>query len=311
MTTAHPELGTVTVLTHSENATPARRALQEAAKARKKYARGKGVAQLVREAAQMAEAWTRDNDELLHDLMSDVKVNKVALAGDWHGSTLAAGAAFHEARRAGADVLVQLGDLGVWPGHEGQEYLDTLEYLADKYMLPLLFIDGNHEDFPQLNAAHRHETGVGVLRPNVLHLRRGTVWTWAGYRFGALGGAPSIDKGTRLPGVSWWPEEVVTEADVTSLLENTGDEPLDVLLTHDTVSDAPLPTRRFPLPGAVQMECDISRQQLSRVTAQVTPQLLVHGHYHEHKEYPSAYTQVLGLDMEMRRGALALLTLNT
>lgn len=311
MITAHPNLGTVKTLTPGHmDFSEMRRVLQDARKLRKRKVRGKGVPLLTEEAADRTNAWLADNDAYVTDLMNGThEITRVALAGDWHGNDMAAAAAFQQAAEEKADVVVQVGDLGVWPGQYGQEYLDLLETFTEVYKLPLLFLDGNHEDFDQLEAFTGHPAGVGALRPNVLHLKRGTVWTWAGYRFGALGGAVSIDKGTRMPGVSWWPQEEITDADVDLLLKNAAGAPLDVLLTHDTVSDAPLPTDPGRLPHGVQLSCDISRQMVYRAAKGTTPKLLVHGHYHEFKEYETAYAQVLALHMEQRHGAMALLAL--
>lgn len=308
----YPLLGTVDLLLGRHTSSADRRVMQEASKAHKTRAKKlQSVEALQRDAVATAQAHLDTNGQALDDLLSNDSLTTLVLSGDWHGNASAAAIAFRAAAEEGASAVVQVGDLGVWPRLDGQAFLDTLEHLAAHYEIPLLFVDGNHEDFTQLAAAPRHETGLGIMRPGVYHLGRGMVWTWGGYRFGALGGAPSIDREQRKIGESWWPEEVITDSDVATLARNAGGEPLDVLLTHDTVSDAPLPSRRFRLPAAVQMDCDHSRSLVYRATSEVTPSLLVHGHYHESKFYESAYTDVLSMHMEYVPGSLALLTLDS
>lgn len=74
-----------------------------------------------------------------------------------------------------------------------------------------LFIDGNHENFPRLLAypvRAFYGGKSGQLAKKVWHLRRGEVYTIDGKKIFAMGGALSIDKDRRTPGVSWWPEEM-------------------------------------------------------------------------------------------------------
>ena len=79
---------------------------------------------------------------------------RILVAGDWHGnedwalsvirrvpSLLA-----HEPRR----LILQLGDFGIWPDQAGQHYLARVAALLAEVDAELWFIDGNHEDFPQL-----------------------------------------------------------------------------------------------------------------------------------------------------------------
>lgn len=256
-----------------------------------------------------AHAWLADSDHDLAALMRSSDVKTVAVAGDWHGESLAAALAFHQALRVGADVLVQLGDLGVWPGRAGLRYLHALSFFVEETGIPLLFVDGNHEDFTQLEAAPKHSTGLGVLQPGVLHLARGMTWQWGGKLFAALGGAPSIDRLCRVPGESWWPQEVVTDADVALLEGNLAGRTVDVMFTHDTAVAAPLPVNPAPLPPIIQMEADEGRKQLTRAVEIARPHVLMHGHYHTPLDYQLGATHVASLNMNLQKGMFAVLHL--
>ncbi|GAA4924874.1 metallophosphoesterase [Nesterenkonia rhizosphaerae] len=247
-------------------------------------------------------------------------VATIALAGDWHSNTHVAAARFLQARDAGADVLVHVGDLGVWPGPAGARFLAALEFFAKETGIPLYFIDGNHEDFDQLDSAMREcgeHAEVGVLRPWVYHLRRGSVWHWGTTGFAALGGAPSIDRLQRVPGRSWWAGERITQGDIDRLERNTeshmqthGD--VDVLLTHDAPARAPLPSRRFPLPSIIEWEAGQGRRMISQAVRITTPGLIVHGHYHESRRYQlGPGINGLCMNMEDQPGALAVIHLSS
>lgn len=311
MTSTYAGLGSLEILHPRDTLNRARSTMQAAQKVHKHKARTAGRDALLDEARTNTEEWLAQHGDDITRLLNKPDLTRVALAGDWHGKEQAAAAAFHAAYAAGAEVLVQLGDFGVYDDHDGLRFLTIVEYLADHYNIPLLAIDGNHENFDYLNSVPRHSSGVGVIRPRVLHLRRGLVWSWSGYRFGALGGAPSINRHDLLEGFSWWPEERTLMSEAHRLCTTAGEEPLDVLLTHDTVNDAPLPSKPSYLPPDIQVECDSSRELLSQVTSVVQPTLLVHGHYHEFAQYESEHAQVLALNMELDPGSVALLILES
>lgn len=120
--------------------------------------------------------------------------DRVLIAGDWHGNTRAAQVALETAATLRAPLVLQLGDFGLWPGHEGEHYLTELEAHAENLNILIAWVDGNHEDFTQLNATPISDDGLQWQRPHIAHLPRGSRWTWHGIRFAALGGATSLDR---------------------------------------------------------------------------------------------------------------------
>ena len=75
-----------------------------------------------------------------------------------------------------------------------------------------MIVDGNHENHPRLYSLPETTVfngKVGVLRKGkVFCCRRGEIYTIQGKKFFTFGGATSIDRSLRIPGVSWWKEEV-------------------------------------------------------------------------------------------------------
>lgn len=222
--------------------------------------------------------------------------DRLTIAGDWHADRTWAAAAIGSAAAAGSRVILHLGDFGIWPGAFGRDYLDTVESALAAAGLTLAFVDGNHEDFAQLLALpvtplDDGTPGIRRVRPGIYHLPRGTRWTWGGLRWLALGGAASVDRAWRKPGISWWPEESLTAGDVRRA---AAPGPVDIMLTHDCPDGVvipgvgPLPEERVagepatPPPWPLEaLAAARANQRLVRgVVEAVTPTHLFHGHFH-------------------------------
>ena len=135
------------------------------------------------------------------------------------------------------DYLIILGDWGVvWKNRPDRQE----EYLRKWYEnknCTTLFIDGNHENHPRLEALERVEMfggTVGKYSDSIFHLRRGEVYTIAGKKFFCFGGAASVDKENRTEWISWWKEEVPNYKEQNYGLENLekhGNK-VDYILSH-------------------------------------------------------------------------------
>lgn len=134
------------------------------------------------------------------------------------------------------DYIIICGDFGyVWSGSVGeQQDLDMLNLRKGTY----LFVDGNHEAFPLIYDYPLEEWNGGLvhrIRPSVLHLTRGQVFTIEGKKIFTMGGGTSIDKIYRTPGTSWWPEEIPNETEfqtgINNLKENNWS--VDYIITHE------------------------------------------------------------------------------
>jgi len=237
---------------------------------------------------------------------------RVLLAGDTHADIWHVQKLF-EVAEADADVIVQLGDFGFWEHTDaGVEYLDHVEELAASFEMGLLWLDGNHENHQWLrqqyqparvpgckragheqDAPHEHlvnPDGTWPIRDHIAYLPRGHRWTWQGVRFLAVGGAYSIDKKWRVPGLSWWPEEELTDDDVRRACRGGR---TDVLLTHDA------PLGAIP-PGMRSIRAsDANRQRVRQIVDHTRPVVQFHGHFHafytDQVTHPGGTTRVVGL----------------
>lgn len=202
---------------------------------------------------------------------------RIAFAGDWHANTAWAVAAVEHATERGAEVIVHLGDFGY---DFRAEFVGGVDRALRKAGVPLLFVDGNHEDFPTLLRYPVHGNGLRRLTDHLWHLPRGLRWQWSGVRLMALGGAHSVDRLWRTAGVSWWREETITAGEAARA---TAGGPVDVLVCHDCPAGVDIPglaESAHLWPPEELALADEHRTLLRSVVDAVRPSEIWHGHYH-------------------------------
>lgn len=202
---------------------------------------------------------------------------RVLVAGDVHGDPYWIKQLIQYAKELECAGILQLGDFGArWPGNNSQFERTASERLVAEDLW-CWFIDGNHEGWPGLLKAQAESDSQAVeIEPRVIWLTRGLRWAWNGIRFGALGGAFSVDCRFRADGFNWWRvEECPTEDDLDIL----GDERLDVLLTHDAPSSVTLP-EGMNLSYDLELRANEIRDRLELARQMTAPSLVLHGHWH-------------------------------
>lgn len=226
---------------------------------------------------------------------------RIAFAGDWHANEKWARRAISFAVDGGADAIVHVGDFG---------YDFNMIYMAalSSSPIPILFVDGNHEDHVWLNRQPIGDNGLRQLSDRVWHLPRGFRWNWGGVLFLACGGAFSVDRRFRTLGRSWWRGEELTFEDVAECKRGG---PVDVLIAHDCPAGVVIPTiddRREPPSWIRSVDLASSaahRQILREVVDTVEPWEIWHGHYHHHYartvRFPYGEATVVGLDCDESR----------
>lgn len=133
------------------------------------------------------------------------------------------------------DTLVVAGDFGCIFGLGSKDEV-KLDRLAE-CPYTILFLDGNHECFPKIYSYPEEERFGGkvhVIRHNVLHLERGQVFELEGLKVFTMGGGYSIDAMLRVPGRSWWPEEMPNVKEYEEAWKNLKkyDHKVDVIVSH-------------------------------------------------------------------------------
>lgn len=232
--------------------------------------------------------------------MSTADPTLVAVAGDWHGNGYWASRVIKEAASAGASLLLQCGDFGIWPGSEGRDYLAEVDQACRDAGLQLWFVDGNHEWFPWLLQQPVAEDGLRHLTDTVAHIPRGHRWSWHERTWLGLGGAVSVDRPERREGSSWWLEEEITVEEADRVIHAGR---ADVVLAHDCPAGVPLGLPPLPTAwGSEESRANEHRVRLLAVLDSVQPRWLIHGHYHyaHRKKVPMRWgdLEVTGLDCD-------------
>lgn len=165
-------------------------------------------------------------------------MTRIAFLGDVHGDLGWILAAHRAAIRAGATLLIQVGDFGAeWPGFHKTKMADRLQRQVAQLGLPIAFIRGNHDNVDAFFPLKIEPEGWARLREDIFYIADSARLIWEGISIGGLGGATSRDiqwclsdeskgRGRRKPRTLYWPEERVAEQAAERL--NTGGN-LDIL----------------------------------------------------------------------------------
>lgn len=162
---------------------------------------------------------------------------KIWLAGDTHGEIdrkkIEKFAHKHTDEK---DFLIILGDFGgIWYNDERDQ--TNLTFYKENVKPTVLFLDGNHENHKAISRypiTRKFGGNVQKIQDNLYHLMRGEIYEIAGKKLFVMGGADSIDKYMRKPGVSWWPEEMPSETEYKTAEDNLEKAAwtVDYILTH-------------------------------------------------------------------------------
>ena len=254
--------------------------------------------------------------------LGDAEVKRILLLGDIHNRRGVFEAALRAAQDENCDVLVQVGDFWLqdryWRGYSPSEA--GLMWAASQSPIPVVVVDGNHEAWPSLEAfQQREETKLARQRGLPLHLvgslwwaDRGSTWTWAGKRFGALGGSASPDRWMRRLAPYRWDQETTTRDDLERLLDNAPDG-LDVLVCHDAPEGASglVGGLDYTMPHDLQAEADLVQALVRSAVDETRPALMFHGHWHQrNRTRLNTITEILGLAADGRPSCAAVLSID-
>lgn len=206
------------------------------------------------------------------------------------------------------DVVIICGDFGgIWHRTENKSEDYWLNWLDSK-SFTTVFVDGNHENHARLNDFSVKEWNGGKvheLRPSVLHLMRGEVFTIEDKTFFAFGGASSHDISDgildckdpiwrlkaakldldgkymyRVKGLSWWEEELPSQEQMDNGLKNLEkyDYKVDFVITHSPSASI------IALLGHGLYKQDILTQYLEEIRVKLDYKKWFAGHMHINKQ---------------------------
>jgi predicted phosphodiesterase len=223
-------------------------------------------------------------------------MTKVLLYGDSHSDHMYTRSILTSARAWGAQVAIQLGDFGYT--FDANMIVAIADWLAEDETRQFYWVDGNHDDheyLADLTSAYGFDAPIDMsAAPLIDHLHdcirkfpermfycpRGAVFTIGDMTVMSMGGAYSIDKNYRTPFVSWWPQEMITHAEVDRALTNAEGKKIDVMLTHDAPITDTLAEMIDRYGYKEDPHSHSNRVVLGRIVEEVNPRDLFHGHYH-------------------------------
>ncbi len=210
------------------------------------------------------------------------------------------------------DTVIILGDFGLVWDHRGENrtekyWLDWLE----KKPFTTLFVDGNHECYDRLDAypVEKWQGGkVNFIRPSVIHLMRGQIFTIEDKSFFAFGGAGSHDISAgilepddpdfkkkkkrldrdpyalyRINHISWWARELPDEEEMKEGLLNLEkvNNKVDYIITHSPYTSL---LKRMD-GGAGLYKSDKLTDYLQEIKQTVDYKAWLFGHMHINKTF--------------------------
>ena len=234
------------------------------------------------------------------------------------------------------DYVIICGDFGFWTPSKERE--DTLNEL-DRRPFTTLFVDGNHEDFDELNSfpvTMWHGGKAHQVRNSVIHLMRGQVFRIAEKTCFTFGGAASHDiqggiyevkdadkclkklnvsrkdivtgdlaaydetcmklMPYRINHVSWWKEEVFSEAERNEAFCNleAHNWKVDFAVTHDG------PQSIISMYSLGKIRPDETRILLQEIQEKLDYRYWFFGHHHDNKNVTAKdimlYEQIIQID---------------
>ena len=196
------------------------------------------------------------------------------MLGDLHGKCKVADRLLAEVLSPDIKQVIQVGDYGWWP--------KSIEAWTTEFKPICRFIDGNHENFKELERLHKHprpyrnwKPGWDITIRNWQHMKRGTIVNGVLY----IGGARSPDKAYRTPGVDWFPEESLSKKDRKHIMGSInlyGPENIHTVITHD----CPAVFRVDKIIHNLRGWPDGNNRFLTKVFNKVRPKRWFFGHYH-------------------------------
>ena len=182
------------------------------------------------------------------------------------------------------DYVIIAGDFGcIWDAADGDRFwlkwINSLPWTT-------LFIDGNHENFDELNTypiETWHGGKVHRIRENVYHLMRGEIFSIDDQKIFVFGGGFSHDYQYRTEHRSWWKDELPTIDEVShakKVLEHANWK-VDYVITHD-IYEASHFTDRYEWSMTPYGDGYVDIHSfLEEVNNKLDYKVWFHGHYHE------------------------------
>lgn len=183
-------------------------------------------------------------------------------------------------------LIIQVGDFGYWP--DFKSYKDEIDILETS--VPILFIDGNHEDHNSLCIIN--DTKNYYIKNNVRYMPRFTLTKINEKNALFIGGALSIDRHQRHFMHDWFPQETISYSDMLDF--NPDIDKIDIVFSHTCPWECEVLN--------IIPETDPSRTALSYILEKYSPDIWYFGHFHKVTNFTYKNTKFIGLNKVFDEG---------
>lgn len=136
------------------------------------------------------------------------------------------------------DVVCICGDAGfMWNNTKETQWWDNW---AENCPFTIIAAWGNHENYTAIRSLPLEEWNgakVRKVRPHVMYIENGEIFTFNNQTFFVMGGAASTDKHLRQEGISWWPQEIPSKEEMEHAVDNL--EKYNMHVNHIITHTAP------------------------------------------------------------------------
>lgn len=192
------------------------------------------------------------------------------------------------------DTLMICGDFGyIFRGDKDED--EFLDYIEKEANFDIVFVDGNHENFPKIYSYPIEQWNNGKvhkIRNNIRHLMRGEIYTINSKTFFTFGGGYSIDKERRLNYEKaynrkvWWEEEFPTKQEIDNAYKNLEkyNWKVNYIITHSAPTNV-LPMVSEFFISSLKADIDIVNSTLEDIRQKAEFDHWYFGHYHGNKDF--------------------------
>jgi len=165
----------------------------------------------------------------------------------------------------GEEDTFQVGDMGLgFPGFDYKPIIEDFKTLEGDHK----FIRGNHDnpEYCKTQYPKNYAGEYGIYKGKFF-----------------IGGAYSIDKNLRTPGIDWWMEEQLSEGKLDKAIEAYKQTKPEIVLSHECPKKIKLEILRNEVNGRISL--DRTSMALDKMFMIHKPKMWIFGHYHKSWKY--------------------------
>ena len=192
-------------------------------------------------------------------------------------------------------IILQCGDFGFWPHFDKTSEFSGGRKIWDQWgikhhfsgivndTIKIIWCAGNHEnhdvlDKLEMSTEEKFIEIDSIRAPNIFYATFGSVYTLLdNTKVMFCGGAVRIDKANRIPGISWWEGETISEQDMYKLPDPKSTH-IDIVVSHT----CPQLFDRTHARLNMFKYYDPSKIALNHVFRTYKPTTWFYGHYHNY-----------------------------